>query len=413
MSKLINNLRKLFSEGPIGVYFMAFFIPLSPKMLGVAVALIIVEQLIRRPKIDLSYLKSQFSWRNPGIWILGFYLLHLVGLIHSENMKFANMDLGMKASLGVLPLFFMLYSVKVNWKLFVKVFIIGAFISILYNVYLSSEVFLRHLHVYYISGEHLSHLMHRGYWAVYLILAYFFLLKLMIESENKKSFFLNLTGALIMIAFVFLSGSKVGFILLFFVSIWAVISLFKKFNNKWILPVSIAVLAVGIASVFYLAPSITGRLNLAINSMNASIDSFDKEHPESTASRIMVWDSSLELIKENFWWGVGTGDIKDELIQRNFDKGYTGVAKQKLNSHNQFFNSHIALGIFGSLFLLLSIVTSYLKRKPDNYRAWRIGIISILCVALLPESMLETQAGIIPYAFFISFLPSFLPQQRA
>lgn len=407
MSKLFNVLRKLLSEGPIGIYFMAFFIPLNSRMLGMAVALIILEQLIRSPKIDKLYLKSQLSWRNPGVWLLFFYLMHVVGLIHTENMSFANMDLGMKATLGILPVFFMLYQVKIEWKLFVKIFIIGAFVSIIANVLLSLGAYLEEMDFYHMSGEHLSHFMHRGYWAVYMLLAYFFLLKQMIDSTNKKSFWLNMFGALVMAVFIVMSGAKIGIIILLFVSIWSAISLFKRFRNKWILPISLVVLVVGITSVFYLTPSIANRMSSVVGAFNQPIENIDKENVESTTARILLWDSSLELIKENFWWGVGTGDIKDELIQRNLDKGYTGIANLKLNSHNQFLNSHIAIGIFGSLFLLLSILANFLKRKPDTFRTWRIAIITILFVAMLPESMLETQSGIIPYAFFIAFLPSF------
>lgn len=413
MSRTINEIRKLFTEGPIGIYIMAFFIPLNPRMLGIAVAIIIVEQLIRSPKINKTHLKAQLSWRNPGIWLLLFYLMHVVGLINTENMRFANMDLGMKATLGILPVFFILYKLKVNWNLFVKVFIFGAFVSIVVNFFMSLGVYLKSPHFYYISGERLSHLMHRGYWAVYMVVAYFFLLKQMIAAQSKMSFWMNLLGAIVMAVFIEISGSKVGFIILFFVTIWAAISLFKRFKNKWILPITSVVLVVGIAAVVILTPSIAKRLDSAIIAVSQPIENYNMEVPESTEARVMVWHSSIDLIKENFWFGVGTGDIKDELIKRNFENGYSGVAEQTLNSHNQFFNSHIAIGVFGSLFLLLSLAMNYLKLKPDELRSWRLGIITILFIALLPESMMETQAGIIPYAFFISFLTSFQPKQSA
>ncbi len=411
MDKLLVGISKFLKEGPIGIYLMAFLIPLNPRMLGFAVAIIIVEQLIRSPKIDKTHFKSQLSWRNPGVWLLLFYLMHFVGLINTENMGFAKMDLGMKASLGIFPVFFMLYKVKVNWKLFVKAFIVGAFMSILINAGFSMVIYNEKRHTYYITGERLSHMMHRGYWATYLVLTYFLLLKQMIASKSKKSFLLNLLGALLMIIFIMASGAKVGFIILFFVSVWGVFSLFNRFRNKWILPSAFVVIALTITSVYYFIPSISHRVTEALSVFTEPIESFDKVKPESTTARIMLWDSSRELIMENFWWGVGTGDVKDELIKRNYEKGYIGVAEQKLNSHFQFLNSHIAIGVFGSLFLLLSVIMNYLKQKPDEFRAWRIGIITILFIAMLPESMLETQAGIIPYAFLFTFLPSFKPKQ--
>lgn len=407
MSKIKDILKRLFTEGPIGIYLMAFLIPLNPKLLGITVAVIIVEQLIRNPRIDKLHLKSQLSWRNPGIWLLLFYLMHVVGLINTENMRFANMDLGMKATIGIFPVFFILYKLKVNWLFFVRAFITGAFVSIIANVLLSIGPYMEMRNFNAFSGEYLSHFMHRGYWAVYMVIAYFFLLKQMIANKSRKSFLLNLVGALVMLVFVVISGAKVGIIVLFFVSAWAVIAIFKRYANKWVLPTALGVLIIGISAVIYIIPGIGERLTSMVNAINRPIESFDKEMVESTTARIMLWDSSLELIKENFWFGVGTGDVKDELIKRNIENGYSAIAEKKLNSHNQFFNSHIALGVFGSLFLFLSLAMNFLKLKSDTLRGWRLGIITILFIALLPESMMETQAGIIPYAFLISFLPSF------
>lgn len=407
MNKLINSIKQTFINGPIGIYLMTFFIPLNPRMLGMTVAIIIVEQLIRKAKIDKTVVKSQLSLKNPGLWLLLFYLMHFVGLTYTENMSFAKLDLGMKATLGILPLFFMLYQPKINWNAFVKFFLLGAFVSIFTNVALSMDSYLQHKDIYYISGERLSHLMHRGYWAVYLIIAFYFLLKKSIVSKRRSSVLLNLLGALSVAVFVILSGAKIGFILLFVVALWAIISVFQNFKNKLILPIALIVFAIVGISTFYLSPNMTNRMEKAFSALTRPIESYDKEKPESTTARIMLWDSALELIKDNFWTGVGTGDIKDELIQKNYDKGYLGVANQKLNSHNQFFNSHVAIGVFGSLFLLMSFVANFFKHKHNSRSKWRKGISLILFSALLVEAMLETQAGIIPYAFLLSFLPIF------
>ncbi|PWH86820.1 O-antigen ligase family protein [Brumimicrobium oceani] len=411
MSKIQEVIKQLFAEGPIGIYFMAFLIPLNPKLLGIATVIIIVEQLIRSPKIDKGYLKTQLSWRNPGIWLLFFYLMHVVGLINTVNMGFANMDLGMKATMGIFPVFFLFYKTVVNWNFFVKSFITGAFISIALNLLFSIEYYTEIGHFYALTGEYLSHFMHRGYWAVYMVLAYFFLLKLAISSRTRKSFTWNLIGASVMLIFVIISGAKIGIIMAFFVSAWGLFKLSNRFASKKILLLFILGLVVVISAVVYVTPGMDKRMSSMVTVLNKPIESYDKEEVESTSARVMVWDSSKELIRENFWFGVGTGDVKDELTQRNIEKGYSGVAEKRLNCHNQFLNSHIALGVFGSLFLFLSLAMNFLKLRPDTLRSWRLGIITILFIALLPESMMETQAGIIPYAFLISFLPSFQPKE--
>lgn len=47
------------------------------------------------------------AFRNPGFWLLtGLYLLHLAGLIHTEDMSYAMNDLRIKIPLWLMPLLF-------------------------------------------------------------------------------------------------------------------------------------------------------------------------------------------------------------------------------------------------------------------------------------------------------------------
>lgn len=407
MSLVLKHTKQLFAEGPIGIYLMAILIPINPKWLGMTVALIILEQIIRRSPIKKKIILSQLSWKNPGVWLFLFYMMHVVGLLWTENLGFAYMDLGMKSTLAIFPLFFFLYSPVVNWKMFVQCFVFGAFVSILINIILSTRTYLEINHSSAFIGEQLSHLMHRGYWSVYLSIAYFFLLRLVFERPKVRGIFLNLFGAIILALFIVLSESKESLIALLLISAWAVIKLILQLKHKWILPIIIALFVGGIFVAYTSVPSLEKRVNSTFTVLSRPVESYDKTSTESTKARIFLWTSAIELIKENFWKGVGTGDIKDELIQKNYDNGYTGVAEAEFNCHNQFFNSFVAIGFFGFLFLLLSIITNFIKRKSDPLYFWRVGIALLLFLAMLPESMLETQAGIIPYAFLLSFLTAF------
>lgn len=410
IKKLQNTFAKMLKEGPVGIYLIAFLIPLYANLLGFAVLIIALELIIRKTPIIKENVRKNLSWRNPGVWLFLFYIMHLVGLIHTENLDFAYMDLGMKATLGIFPLVFLLYQPKIEWNLFIKAFIFGAFVSILINTVWSFGVYLETNHMHELKGIKLSHLMHRGYWAVYMAIAYFFLLKLLLKKPFGLSLILNALAAMVMFVFIVLSESKVGVIVSGILTIWAGLMLISKIKYRWALPVIILSIIAISFTAFQVNPSFGKRFDNAINSSLKPFNELDKTSGESTTVRRFVWHSSLELIQENFWFGVGTGDIKDELKERNRENGYTDVVAKNLNSHNQFFNSHIALGVFASLFLFLTIVTNLLKKKEnDVYYSWRMGIVLILFFALLPESMLEVQAGIIPYAFLLTFLTAFVP----
>ncbi|HLW30452.1 MAG TPA: O-antigen ligase family protein [Brumimicrobium sp.] len=413
MNKILNNVKEIIKEGPLGIYLMAFLIPLNAKWLGFGVLIIILEQIIRRTPIKKENIKAQLTFKNPGVWLFLFYFMHVVGLIHTENMAFANMDLGMKSTLAIFPVFFILYQPTVRWRVFVRWFIFGAFVSIAVNLSLSLEAYFDTKNIRFLSGADFSQMMHRGYWAVYLLIAYFFMLLTVIKTQSKFKLFINLFGALLVALFIVLSESRLGYLVLALLSIWGLIRFIQIIKNKWIIPIIVGLFATCFLLVYNFMPSAVNRVTSTVETMLEPKENLDKVKPKATAARMFLWETSVELIKENFWFGVGTGDIKDVFIQRNLDKGYIGLAEKNLNPHNQFFNSHLALGVFGSLFLLLAVVTNFIRLRPDPLRSWRIGIVFILFMALLPESMLEVQAGIIPYAFLLTFLTAFKPKQES
>src|SRR5690554_7984461 len=153
MNKFLINIKEIVNEGPIGIYLMAFLIPLYEKWLGFAVLIIILEQIIRRTPIKKENIKAQLTWRNPGVWLFLFYFMHVVGLIHTENMAFAGMDLGMKSTLAIFPVFFLLYQPVVRWRLFMQFFILGAFVSIAVNLSLAMGYYLEVKNIRYLTGS--------------------------------------------------------------------------------------------------------------------------------------------------------------------------------------------------------------------------------------------------------------------
>ena len=87
-----------------------------------------------------------------------------------------------------------------------------------------------------------------------------------------------------------------------------------------------------------------------------------KVYKTSTSIRILVWSFSLNLIKSNPIIGVGTGDIKDELIKLYKKEGYPILVKRQYNSHNQYLQTAAALGIPTLIVLLLMFISPLLVR---------------------------------------------------
>jgi O-antigen ligase len=216
--------------------------------------------------------------------------------------------------------------------------------------------------------------------------------------KEKRNVVVYLFGILILTTGILLSGSKAG-ILTFSISIIALIifSVFtlknKVFNTIFI--VSIASLVLILFSFF---PNVQQRFINMFDKI-AHTETLDINSTESNTARILVWETSWEIIKENPLWGVGTGDVLEQLQKRNTEKGYTGVVNLNLNAHNQFLNTQLALGIFGTLILLIIFFVLLTYPAPEYSFFIRLVVI-IFLTTMLTESFLERQSGIMPFTFF-------------
>lgn len=125
----------------------------------------------------------------------------------------------------------------------------------------------------------------------------------------------------------------------------------------------------------------------------------------STQARIYAFKTSIEIISENFWLGVGTGDIDPVTNSTYKENGYEGALKRKLNAHNQFLQTFGALGLFGFLSLVLIFVGLWFLGVTQKNEL--IIFFTTLCFLFaLTESFLETQAGIVFFSFFSLILTS-------
>jgi O-antigen ligase len=105
-----------------------------------------------------------------------------------------------------------------------------------------------------------------------------------------------------------------------------------------------------------------------------------------------MWNTSLKAIAKYWIIGTGTGDYNDVLTNMNKKLNNTGVAKEELNSHNQFLNTGVQLGVFGFFLLLMMFISSFIQNGPNLFG---ILILIIFLINFLVESFLETQSGIV------------------
>ena len=119
----------------------------------------------------------------------------------------------------------------------------------------------------------------------------------------------------------------------------------------------------------------------------------------SVAQRFEYWKTGFNIIRDNLWFGVGTGDVAIAFERQYAEKETLLAPEWQLRAHNQFITFIISFGISGFLIVMFGMIAPYFIENREQ----QILPFVFACVALLSmvtEDTIETQAGATFFAFF-------------
>lgn len=372
-----------------------FYQRLQPLM----ILLLLISLVFSRAQKE--EIRTKMSFSRPLIWLLIYFLLHIIGVLYSTNKHEGWLDVSMKLSFFVFPVYFSLSRIHnvakiMNWFVWIgSASVLICIATVVYKYYIYRYNPLG-------SESEFSMFMHRSYQAMYW--GFGAVWSLYSALESKKQRWLNIFFVLILSFGVFLTFSKAGMISL--ILSLGIVFLIMIVHYRYIKGAIITLITgfLLLITVNYVTPKPMARFKVMVQKLtepNTNQDSHD-----SNDARLMMWQTSIEAIVDKPLIGVGTGDINDELNRRNRLKGHDKFAEDSLNSHNQFLNTGVALGLTGILVLIAVFVTLF-KGKVIGIKSWIVWIISgQLVFFLLTESGFETQAGVVLFTFIISLLGS-------
>jgi O-antigen ligase len=388
---------------------LAFMTPLFQRYLSLVIALIIVNWLLELAFVKrISDIKND-SLRRNNLYFIIIYLLYAAGLLYTQNLKDGLFDLEVKLSLIIFPLIFAtlpseLFEKKRINNLFIS-WIAGNFLATAFCVISAVSRYSTSLNINEFYYSRLSVLLHPGYFSMYLNFAIAILLYYIYTYRKALNLYKKVSIIVITLwffIFIVLLSSKAGIIssaILFFCSV----VYFFFYNRKTF---SSIILLIIFAAVFFLSfmvfPRSYGRMKHAQNVIRYS-ENISNNTNDGTAERLLIWKSSLKIAKENFFTGLGTGDVKDGLITEYKKRGYSTAQERSLNAHNQYLQTFLSLGIIGFLVLILMIILPIIYSIKTGHYIYLMFLL-IIGFNFMVESMLERQAGVIFYAFFNSFL---------
>jgi O-antigen ligase len=246
----------------------------------------------------------------------------------------------------------------------------------------------------------LAWFFHPSYLSMYYNFAIAVLILKMLKGLNGhfvKSLFM--VGLILFLAvMILLLSSKAGVFTLGAIILLAALYSWKKMKSKLtgLLIVGSGVALFGIS--YWLAPVAFSRISAAGHAVSSQPSSA-RLQSESNADRMAVWVTAIGILKENYLTGVGTGDVKDALLDGYKKNNMIPAFEHQFNAHNQYLQTFVTLGIGGFLLLVVLMVHPALWAF-RNGQVLYFAFLLIFGMNILVESMLEVQAGVVFYAFF-------------
>ncbi len=396
-------------------YIFVFSLSLFPKLLPSVIvlwALSFIAIHIKEKK------RVRFDLNLPQKILILFYIFYIAGLFWSDNKKDALFALEVKLTLIVFPLM-----VSSNRDFFRKnitgillFFVLGILTSSLYCLtrsFVSSLSFDGGIDFNPIDSRYadwayggnrfrylgLSYILHPTYYSLYILLALIvdvIFLKNRIFSNNYIKSALKIAVP-VFIIMIYLLSSKAVLISSLIVLVLFAVDLYRKYNN---IQVKVSILFV---SLIIITVAITNpRFGKFIKVIENPETIMDNSTDGSFISRVHIWGAALDIVRHNFFFGVGPGDTKSVLVAEYKKNNFIDPYEKKSNAHNQYLETFINTGVFGfAILLLLLIVPLFLFEKQNIL--FKIFLIMI-AFNFLFESMLNTIAGVLFFGFFYNLL---------
>ncbi len=124
----------------------------------------------------------------------------------------------------------------------------------------------------------------------------------------------------------------------------------------------------------------------------------------SVTQRWEFWKTGWTIVLAHPWFGVGTGDVKASFHQAYIDNHSPLQAEFRLRAHNQYLTMWISYGIAGLVAFLIVLCWPLFH----GYRHDVVMQMFLLLASLsfLTEDTLESQAGVMFFAFFYTLFTS-------
>ncbi|MDR1112320.1 MAG: O-antigen ligase family protein, partial [Bacteroidales bacterium] len=192
--------------------------------------------------------------------------------------------------------------------------------------------------------------------------------------------------------FLFLLQSKAGVLIGLLIFLLLFVLWLNWHKKRYLLTASLVVILLSSMVILFSHIHLPYRFQKAWMAISQPHDELNHSH-DGTLMRIAVWQTSWQLGKANLPFGTGTGDVKKILLNSYASQDMDFILEKQLNSHNQYLQTFVVLGIPGLLALVLWLVLPFYMAVKKRALLYALFLL-IVSLNMLVESMLETRAGV-------------------
>ncbi|AXX92912.1 polymerase [Malaciobacter molluscorum LMG 25693] len=337
------------------------------------------------------YLKEALSNKIVQAFLI-FYLINAFGMLYTENIAYGKSHMD-KIKYLLLPLMFLSFlDIRYVWRI-VAAFVFGMFTAEIFSYLIHFGVLPYEFDIGkyeiwktfpYSPAPFMNHGAHNvGLALVIAILLYNLLNKKHVSTAVKIFSLIFMTTATINMSFI---ASRVGYVLYIFIILVVIMLTFRKKIVK-VLASTIIILSIISTLTYNYSNTVNYRVNQTINSIEKIIN--DDNYKTSVGLRIGFTKYSLDVIKENLLFGVGTGDHMDKVraIVPEKHKYIDSISKPH-NVYTQILLQIGLVGMIGFIYLIYSIL-SYKNTTKDKKDIMIIFTLAVL-VFMLPGMLYDT-----------------------
>ena len=245
-------------------------------------------------------------------------------------------------------------------------------------------------------SQRLSFIEHPTYLGLKTLFALSLLIISLRETIEKKAWIVVLSAVLL--SYIYLLSSRTIYLACGLLVAYFIVLYLKGRKARFTALIILPVMAVAVFWITCVNPRTKAKFDAIKQRYAVQKLSFKDLDP-----RLTSWLTASDLIKRNPVLGVGL-DSRNILASEYQKNGYHNEASLRLNAHNQFLETQMALGMPGTVLLLLILVaplvfTGFLRSKYLYY-----AFLLVVLATFMFESVLERQWGIMFFTVFYCYL---------